>query len=399
MSFTVRENTMGTDRYRWLLVVVVGLGIHLGVACGKSNSKTEAVPTTDGGVVSGGGDASTATVIDTGPQYVDACTAFNSQCQGSTEPNCGKCQYRIRYNDQNCSKAKPCDNLFMYFAFAGCEGDRIQAVLDSVVSSNDDVATACVQPLYPGEVLPISLGAPERENVLLPQVMQLLQSPSQMGIWSGKNLLFGGCSHGATRYPVVAARYPDDAAWVGSEKTAACLSDGVLSLTVQDRFIGEKISAGMTCAGRHSRIVNAYTRSMPQQGHACSGSPNQQCACDSAHAFRVYSDDCNGGDCVSFDSILQENMAQTGFVLGAGVTASDFAVTHWKLMSEGGNWANTDTRCENDVVPAGPFQALCQAIEADPSRSCTYVNKPEAKHCEYYLANVNSICVDWFKGL
>lgn len=375
---------------------LVCLMVSLSTTCTMHSAKPDGSEAVDSGEAADGGSNSVG-IIDTGPQYLDTCTSFNSACEGSADPNCGKCQYRIRYDTQDCSKARPCDNLFMYFAFAGCEGPRIQALLDTVIISNSDFATVCVQPLYPGEVLPVSLGAPERENALLPHVFNLIKSRDALGVWTGKNLLMGGCSHGASRYPVVAARYPDDDAWLGSEKTGACLSDGVIALSFQDQFIGQKIATGPTCASRHARMVRAYTRSDALPGHSCVGSPQNQCACDPSHTYRTYPGDCADGDCVEFDSIMRQEGA--GFVFAPGVSAASFAVTHWKLLSEGSNWANTDSRCENDVCPEGPFRALCQAIDADPSRSCVFVSKPEEKHCEYFLGNLNTTCIDWFRTL
>lgn len=386
-----------------LAAVLAGL-----LACASAACTSNPVDPDEGGIVDAGqqrdaggqpedGGTEPAGIVDTGPQYLDACKSFNSQCQDSTDPNCGKCQYRIRFDSRNCSRERPCDNLFMLFAFSGCEGPKTKDLLDTVLAGNPDFAAVCVQPIYPGEVLPVSLGAPERENVLLPHVLNLLKTQESLGVWSGKNLLMGGCSAGASRYPVIAARYADDDAWVGSEKTGACFGDGVVALAFQDQFIGQKVETGATCAYRHARMITAYTRSEALPGHSCAASPQGQCACDPEHSYLTYPGDCGEGDCVEFDSIMRQE--GTGFVFAPGLSAASFAVPHWKLISEGSSWAATDNRCDNDVCPEGPFRALCQAIDADPAMDCAFVSKPEERHCEYYLANLDSLCVDWFRAL
>ncbi|RME44017.1 MAG: hypothetical protein D6795_18565 [Deltaproteobacteria bacterium] len=335
--------------------------------------------------------------FDTGPQYLDACLDFNSNCEGSSDPNCGKCQYRIRYRQENCSKRHPCDNLFMLWAAQTCEGDTMTGLLDQVLEANDDFATACITPQFPGETLPVTLGAPEREALLIPYLFQRLRDPADLGIWNGKNLLMGGCSAGASRYPIVAARYPDDAAWMGAEKNAACFSEGVISIAEQDRFIGEKLDSGASCPGRHQRIIAAYTRDTPLPGHRCQDSPQNQCPCDPLHTSIPYPGDCNEGDCVTFDSVVVQ--AGNTFLFNEGISSADFSIEAWKLMSEGSRWEDTNGRCQNDVVPKAPLQGLCELLDADPQRSCTFVEQPTSPHCAYYGQHINEVCVDWFRGL
>lgn len=366
-------------------------------ADGSSQADGEVALSIDSGLRDAANEAVPLGIIDTGPQHVAACESFSSSCAGFTEPNCGRCQYRIRYNGQHCSPTKPCDNLFMLWTASTCEGDKIQEGLDQILEGNTDFVTVCVAPQVPGQMLPISLGAPGRENALIPHVLDRLRDTSDLGVWSGKNLLMGGCSAGASRYPVVAARYPDDSDWLGSEKTGACFSDGVVSISFQDNFTGGKIGVGKSCASRHGRVVRAYTRDSPLVGHACSGSPQGQCPCDPGHTFRVYPGSCADGDCVDFDSIIVQQGSGLGF--NTGVTAGSFAVKHWKLLSEGSSWEDADERCENDVCPEAPFKTLCAGIDADPEHSCTFVQKPDHKHCSFYFQDLNASCVSWFRGL
>ena len=104
-----------------------------------------------------------------------------------------------------------------------------------------------------------------------------------------------GCSDGASRYPV---RTVADSEWLGSERTGACFSDGVVSLPYQDEFIGAgMLDGGVPCTLRHRRMVEAFTRAQPLPGHACTASPQGQCTCDPAHAFISRPGACAGADC------------------------------------------------------------------------------------------------------
>jgi hypothetical protein len=82
----------------------------------------------------------------------------------------------------------------------------------------------------------------------------VLRAGGDLGVWSGANLLHGGCSMGATRYPVVAARYPADASWLGTGKNGVCMSDGVVDLRAQDAFVG---------AGTGTRAAPVATAASP----------------------------------------------------------------------------------------------------------------------------------------
>jgi hypothetical protein len=324
--------------------------------------------------------------------FVEACTAFNHPCTAMNGADCGKCQYRFKLDATRCSDAAPCDNVVLLWSNFGCDADGVDAMFDAVLAREGYIA-ACAQPLYPGELLPASIGAPERENAVVAELFAAIG-----GAWSGANILHVGCSMGASRYPVVAARYPDDASWNGTRKSAACMSDGVISIVDQDRFVGEAVgTGGMSCAGRHSRIVRAYTNAAPAAGHACTGSPNGQCACDAGHASLMYPGDCGDGDCVAFDSIVQR--AGAGFAFAPGVTAGSFAVRHWKILGEGSAFRDTAMRCERDVVDAAPMQGLCSALDADPDRTCTFVDLPNAPHCATFSQSFAPTCLDWFDAL
>lgn len=272
----------------------------------------------------------------------------------------------------------------------------MQQTLDQIRVGHPDYVTACVQPLYPGELLPSSIGAPERDVAVMSALTAALRTGADTGAWTGERLLMAGCSAGASRYPVVAARYPDDAQWLGTRTTAACFSDGVIDVAYQDRFVGEA-AGGASCAMRHDRIARGYTVASPTAGHACAGSPGGQCACDPAHASRSFPGDCGDGDCVAFDSIVGDGPG--GLALAPGVVPGDFAVRSWKLVGEGDRFRATAQRCERDVVGEAPMAALCTALDADPDRTCTFLSLPDSQHCGTFMRDLGTICVDWFETL
>lgn len=378
-----------TSRLRWLTLAVV-VACSGGGAAPPIDAPIDA--TADAPVDAG------PTIVDTGSVYLAECAAFNRRCEGAdaTDPNCGACQYRIRYRGDACTAARPCADLFLYWAAFDCDHPGLADATTALLTAYPRVVMVCAQPIYPGEILPTTLGAPERDARTVTVALGRVRPGGDLGVWTGANLLFGGCSMGATRYPVVASRYPDDDAWLGTGKTAACMSDGVVDLPAQDAFIGA--GTGPSCVGRHGRVVHAYTRPAPASGHACAASPGGQCACDPAHASRRYPGDCADGDCVAFDSPIVSSASGVSFA--PGVTAASFAVRHWKLVTEGDGWHDDlATRCERDVVPAGPFTGLCQLLDADPDHDCTTVHLPDAPHCSYYNSHLGEVCLDWFATL
>jgi len=334
-------------------------------------------------------------LVDTGEIFIDGCQQFGSTCEPSSHKNCGKCQYRIIYRADVCTKDKPCANAFAYWPAMASAASSLTAAMNDIINRHPDLVIFMLQPNYPGEVLPISLGHPERQVMLWAEVSRRLKSKDELGIWTGENLLMGGCSQGGTVYPVIAARYADDADWIGTNKTAVCMSDGVVNLGFQEDFIGQ--STGETCLARHERIAVAYTVENPVLGHSCLDSPNSQCACDPAHVFPTYPGDCNDGDCVDFDSIVRQSGDTWEF--SPGVSADSFAVQHWKLITEGESWNDTEEACTKDVVAAAPYQALCSLLDADDQHSCSYLSFPNIPHCGYYNSHLTELCVDWFLAL
>jgi hypothetical protein len=351
----------------------------------------------DSGADSRVGPDAAPEIVDTGEIFLDECQSFNSACESSPDQDCGKCQYDIRYRGDVCTPQQPCDNVLLLWACMGCELAGSEMLFDRVLEAHPDFITICMQPNYPGEMLPSSLGAPEREETLVSHVFGRLRSPGDLSVWTGKNLLMIGCSAAASRYPVVAARYAEDANWVGSEKTGVCMSDGVVDVAYQDSFVGEMVTTSASCAGRHNRVARSYTVASPVSGHSCVDSPQAQCACDPDHAHLTYPGDCNDGDCVTFDSIVTQDGSD--FVFSPGVSASSFAVQHWKLVTEGGSWRDTQERCDNDIVPSAPYEGLCALLDQGSDHDCVHTAFPDRRHCSIYYQQINTLCVDWFLSL
>lgn len=352
----------------------------------------------DGGSDEGSDGGADAAIYDS-TEYMPSCVSMTHNC-GSLSPNprCGQCQYRVRFERGQCSPDKPCDNLFLIWAAMDCSESVVQGAMDKVLTSRPGWVAACAQPAYPGEMLPTTLGAPTRDSAVMAALWQALKTDPATGVWSGKNLLMAGCSAGASRYPIVAARTNADDQWVGTMKTAACLSEGIYDVPFQDEFIGTGLQAGgASCQGRHRRIAEAYTVASVVAGHSCHSSAQGQCACDDAHATRRWPDSCGDGDCLKHDSIVVSTDA--GVTFAGGVSGADFAVPNWKLVSEGSSFSAPTTRCEKDIAPAAPLAGLCELLEAAPATRCTYATFPEAPHCSAYWQNFNSECVDWFEKL
>ncbi len=379
-------------RLTWGSLVIAALAACSGGGGQPPDAAPDAPVATDASVDAG------PTIVDTAAVYLDDCQAFNRRCEGAdaADPHCGACQYRARFRGDQCTAAAPCDDLFLYWSAFDCDTPALIDATTALLAAYPRTIILCAQPIYPGEVLPTSLGAPERDDRVVTAALTRLRPGGDLGVWSGADLLLGGCSMGATRYPVVAARYAEDAGWLGTRKNAACMSDGVVDLRAQDAFIGA--GTGPSCATRHRRVAHAYTRAAPTAGHACDASAGGQCACDPAHAALAYPGDCADGDCVEFDSIVTRDAAGPRFA--AGVSAASFAVPHWKLVTEGERWqADLANRCERDVVPAGPFTDLCTLLDAAPAHDCAVVHAPDAPHCGYYNANLGGLCLDWFAAL
>jgi len=320
------------------------------------------------GGLEGGADVA---LYDSEAVFLAACQDYSALCAGPrVDANCGACQYRVAYRSDVCSAEGPCDDLLVYWAPLGCERDEVTNFLTGLLAAYPDLVAACVQPIYPGEPLPSSIGAPDRDELVVRTVFQRLKPGGDLGVWSGRHVLHGGCSIGATRLPVVLARFDVEGDLLGTERTAACLSDGVLDVQHQlDYVVG---GTGPSCERRARRIRQRYGMSLPS--------------------------DCGGGDCQRFDSVLRSD-GVGGFVLAPGLTPASFGIRDWKLVTEGGAFSDPAERCEKDVVEGAPFRALCAILETAPEHRCVARAFPNANHCTAYTSTFGPTCIDWFRSL
>lgn len=121
------------------------------------------------------------------------------------------------------------------------------------------------------------------------------------------------------------------------------------------------------------------------------------CDEDTVAATRTWPGSCGAGDCLAWETIVVPGTS--GFTFAPGLGAADFAVPHWKLVSEGSSWAATAERCLKDVVPEAPLAGLCSALDADPAHDCALVTFPGSPHCGAFGTQLGAQCVGWFEAL
>ena len=96
----------------------------------------------------------------------------------ASDPRCGACQYRARFRGDQCTAAAPCDDLFLYWSAYDCETPALIAATDALLASYPRTVILCAQPIYPGEILPTSLGAPERDERVITAALTRLRPPA-----------------------------------------------------------------------------------------------------------------------------------------------------------------------------------------------------------------------------
>lgn len=304
------------------------------------------------------------------PTFIEGCLEAEKDCVDNHAPGdktkCGQCQYSLFFSHGSCTAEKPCKNLLVYWSPFGCETEGLSDMLLNLARENSRLIVSCMQPHYPGETLPSSLGAPERENLLYGEVFTRLRRGGDIQVWSGERLLHAGCSIGATRYPVVAGRLDVDEQWAASEVTAVCISDGVLDVKAQLAYVREG-GARRDCLNRVKRVTSKYDDKK-----------------------------CRGGmDCYTYDSIISNN------TFADGISASSFAAKNWKIITEGGSYQSGDERCSKDIVLGDPMHTFCNLINAEDGYSCELKKYPLTPHCKAYKKpdEFKEQCIEWFFGL
>ncbi len=358
-------------------------GAGLGGAAGNEhggNGGTAGDAGTGGGAgASGGagtgGDAGTAGGAGTG----GADDAGPPQESGVTPPATGtvdiasckgvdgidqSCSFRYLFDPSKCSAASPCDKLVVFWGGGEMDCSKYDPILQAWSGAGyfatcvvlfEDSDGAGLEPYY-------------KEA---PRVDLSLRAVVGFGkaVWSGKDLLLAGISHGASAPVIAMARTAIDEAaeWKGSRKTGGCFYDGTYDVAATDAFLGTGNNGGVCVAPvPHARIVGRYYSTGPLV-HSC---VNNKCACDSDHSPDM-----------DQDSI-------------SDVTPASFSVRRWKLIECGSSM----DPCTQDILPGAPIEALCGNIDASPDHSCEFDSMPNAGHGTC-AATGASRCIQWFDAL
>jgi hypothetical protein len=186
--------------------------------------------------------------------------------------------------------------------------------------------------------------------------------PWAQAYWTGEHLLLEGISHGATAPVVLMARtaLDDQAHWKGSGVTAGCFFDGSYDQAASAALLATgNGGAACTFPVPYARWLERYC------GPGATGA-----TCDLSTQPRALEDTVTS------------------------VPAARFAVKDFKLFECGSGLA----ACGGDVLPAGPIQALCGALDAAPTHRCSFTSLPTDGHLTCH-ANQYDQCRAWFDGL
>ena len=290
---------------------------------------------------------------------------FDVAACAQTDTGTRPCSVEVSLDPAACAN-RACDKLVIYFAGGGqtCP----QPILEAYVAAG--YVAACV--LLFGDAqeaghYPYNAEAARTDL----SIRATTGDPLVLAAWSGAKLLISGSSHGATAPVIAMARTTDDDApgWKGTALTAACFMDGIYDIVALDALLGTG-DAGQPCPPppqgvlSHARAIGRYYDADPLV-HSCA---NNKCACDPTHSPEL-----------DEDTIV-------------GVAPSAFSITHWKLVECG----SALPACSGDVVPAGPIQALCSAIDASPDHACQLQSLPNTPHG---MCAPAAVCASWFEAL
>jgi hypothetical protein len=281
----------------------------------------------------GGAPASAGTVD------VAACNGIDGIAQ--------QCSWRYSFDPAQCSPASPCDKLVAYYAGGGQDCSSYDGIMQAFASAGY-VATC----------------------ILLDQTLKsIADSPITQAVWSGRDLLIAGVSHGATAPVIAMARttLDDGAHWHGSRKTAGCFYDGIYDIGAIDQLLGTGDAGGQCLAPvPHARILGRYYPTAPLV-HACS---NDKCFCDPDHNPKMDEDTISA------------------------VAASAFSLARFKLIECG----SATPPCTGDIVPKAPIDTLCAAIDAGAAHSCELDPMPNETHLSCAGVGTGK-CIGWFDAL
>ena len=176
--------------------------------------------------------------------------------------------------------------------------------------------------------------------------------------WTGENLLLEGISHGATAPVILMARTALELQphWQGSNFSAGCFFDGIYDPIATTELLS---TGGVGCGLLYNRLLKRYC------------GPNANASnCDLASQEKVQEDTITN------------------------VLPLRFGMAHFKMF-ECGSALNP---CFADLTPAEPIEALCNRLDASPTRSCEYVSLPTDSHLTCHADHYDS-CRVWFENL
>ncbi len=192
-----------------------------------------------------------------------------SQCEG-LGPGKDDCYYRIIWDVSHCEKG--CDRLLVYWAGGDqtCHEGGYDPLLEKYAAKS--FIAACAQPFMTGDEAGNYPFYKEFDR--MDRVMESIRKDVYQ-IWTGKNLLISGISHGAgaSLITIAANRSLADHSdnWTGLDHTAVILYDGMSNLAKLEEWFGEKDG----CGYMHQRTVGRYGDGSPFT-HSCE---NDSCYC------------------------------------------------------------------------------------------------------------------------
>ena len=346
------------------------VGIDLAAHTDTAVDQTADTPERDGGddVAIDDGDTGDSTLprdADTPPstlqRTLDGCR------DAVDEP----CFWLGRFDPAQCSGPAPCDKLVILFSGGdmGCDNplsDAYNRIIDAYLA--DAFVFVCAGLLITNAAagaLPYNEEA-DRVNLLM---QSITADPQIRQVWTGRDLLISGASHGATAPVIAMARTAHDAqsSWQGSRTTAACFYDGSYDAVALDGFL---LPHADCHPFRERAICDRYL----------TGSPDYPTCTGHTELAPVASE-------------MQQDVI-------TAVAADAFSVRTWKLIECGSAFA---TKCGVfgwDMFPAAPIETLCANLDASPSHSCTLDPMPNNSHllCPSRPDGIDR-CRLWFDGL
>ena len=271
------------------------------------------------------------------------------------------CYWRYIYDDTLCSASAPCDKLVIYYSGGGMTCD--EGFSDPEHNSNlilqdyaSDAYIAVCANIHLDKVEKTFLSEAQRVDLIQKAITN---SETIKSIWTGKNLLISGVSHGATA-PVIAMAntdYDEGDAWKGTQKTAACFLDGVYDMESTNTYF--ELYSPQCNLVRKSLICNRYF----------------------------------DGDCSAVDTNNPDLQADRV----SHFSADNFSIKNWKLIECGSTLPGCSG--DSDWIPAEPITELCTNISAGENHSCINDPIPNEGHLTCATGSGATMCRLWFNEL